>query len=274
MKIKRIPTDRRKDRPLPPVLPGPAIETAYRNTLDKLIKAMFKSVSYWVEAAYKHNEPLVVELAEDELPANELQRQMKILKSRWEKRFNGVAEDLAKYFAKAAYRRSEAQLKSILRKGGLSVQFDITRAQTDLMAATVHENVALIKSIPQHALLQVEGAVMRSVQAGRDLAPLAKFINHQYGVTKRRAALIARDQNNKATGAMTRERQLELGLEEAIWQHSAAGKEPRPTHVKMNGKKFKIAKGMWDAAEGRYVHPGELINCRCTARPIVPGFGA
>ncbi len=54
--------------------------------------------------------------------------------------------------------------------------------------------------------------------------------------------------------------------------HSHAGKEPRPTHVKMDGKKYDVTKGMFDTAEKRFIFPGELINCRCISRSVIPGF--
>ena len=68
---------------------------------------------------------------------------------------------------------------------------------------------------------------------------------------------------------MTNARQADLGIREAIWMHSHAGKKPRPEHVKMDGKTYNITKGMWDR-----IFPGELINCRCTGRPIIPGLSA
>ncbi|MDB5605134.1 MAG: phage head morphosis protein [Bradyrhizobium sp.] len=109
-----------------------------------------------------------------------------------------------------------------------------------IMAATVGQQVSLIKSIPSQYFTDVEGLVMRSVQTGRDLGQLTKDLQEQFGVTCRRAAFIARDQNNKATASMTRARQDELGITQAIWVHSGAGKHPRPTHVAMNGTKYDV----------------------------------
>jgi SPP1 gp7 family putative phage head morphogenesis protein len=110
------------------------------------------------------------------------------------------------------------------------------------------------------------------VQTGRDLGTLSKELQEHYGVTRRRAAYIARDQNNKATAAMTRARQTELGLDEAMWRHSGGGKHPRPTHLAMNGQRYKISEGMWDSAVNRFILPGEEPNCRCVSRAIIPGF--
>ncbi len=91
-----------------------------------------------------------------------------------------------------------------------------------------------------------------------------------YGVTKRRAAFIARDQNNKATAVFERTRHVEIGVTEAIWLHSAGGKVPRPEHVAFSGKKYDIRKGAY--LEGKWTWPGVEINCRCVSKPVIPGF--
>ena len=69
-----------------------------------------------------------------------------------------------------------------------------------------------------------------------------------------------------------RARQDELGISQAIWVRSGAGKHPRPTHDAMNGTKYDVNKGMWDPAVERWIFPGEEINCRCISRSIIPGF--
>lgn len=76
---------------------------------------------------------------------------------------------------------------------------------------------------------------MQSVGRGRDLKTLTDELEKRYGITRRRAALIARDQNNKATSVMQSARQRSVGITEGIWRHSRAGKTWRPSHVKANG---------------------------------------
>ena len=162
----------------------------------------------------------------------------------------------------------------ILRDGGFTVRFRMTKVMTEVMKATIGEQVGLIKSIPSAYFTQIEGMVMRAVSVGGDLGPLAKQLRKQYGVTKRRAALISRDQSNKATATLTRVRQLEVGITHAIWLHSGGGKEPRPTHVKAGRDRvvYDIAKGWWDPAISKYIWPGTEINCRCVTIPLVKGF--
>lgn len=258
---------------LKPVKPSIGIEVAYRRALLKMIDEMHKSVNYWIEATYKNNEPkIAVAFGSDASPANALRIAMSKLTRQWQSRFDEAAQRMADHFATAAEERSSAALKKILKDSGWSVKFKMTPAQRDIFASTVNQNVALIKSIPQQYLGDVEGLVQRSVQSGRDLQQLTEDLQKRYKVTRNRAELIARDQNNKATSAFERARQQELGITEAIWVHSHAGKVPRPTHVKMDGKKYDVAKGMWDPAVREYIFPGQLINCRCFSRSIIPGL--
>lgn len=255
---------------LRPLHPNAGTAAMYQKRLDKLIDDMNASVTYWIETRYRNNEPVL--LAMDDLPVNELKRTIEELAKRWLKNFEEAAPKLADWFATDVLERTDASLRAILRQGGFSVRFKMTRAMRENFNATRAQNVALIKSIPEQYLKNVEGAVMRSVQAGRDMGPLAKELQKNYGVTKKRAALIARTQNNLASGSMNKVRQIELGVTKAKWRHSGGGKEPRPTHVANNGKLYDVKKGWWDPAEKKWIFPGMLINCRCVSISVIPGF--
>lgn len=246
----------------------------YRAKLDKLVDEMHRSLLYWVGAAYKAKPP---EMAQDDSfvgmsPAMVMREAMRKLSRRWERNFDRASKELADWFAKAAIDRSDRQLREILRRGGFSVRFVLTREANDVLQATIGQNVALIKSIGAEHLAAVEGAVMRSVQAGRDLGTLAQELEARYGSTKRRAALIANHQNNLATASITKTRRLSLGIKQAVWVHSHAGAKPRPSHVKAGSEKivFDVETGWFDPEEGRYIQPGELVHCRCVSRPILP----
>ena len=264
-------TARNGEHVLHPVRPNARIEAAYRARLDALIDEMHRSLIYWIGAAYRANPP---ELAQDASPAADLRAVLALLSRRWRKRFAETSEELARYFAQNVAERSSADLDSILRRGGISVRFRMTRAMQDVLTATVNENVSLIKSIAQQHLTAVEGHVMRSVQAGRKLDELAHELQHQFGVTKRRAALIARSQNNLMTADFTRVRQQEAGITEAVWLHSGGGRDPRPSHVKagQERQKYDVRSGWFDPHEKKNIWPGQLINCRCVSRSVVRGF--
>lgn len=261
------PRRKRKETVLKPVRPNEGIEIAYRDKLYRLVDDMHASLMYWIRAAWRANTPV---MAQDATPVGELRNAIQALRRRWLRKFNQGAEELARYFATEVTGRSDKALRRILRDAGFSVEFRLTAAARDVLHAVTGENVALIKSIAETHLSEVEGLVMRSASAGRDLKTLTDELHERYGVTRRRAAFIARDQNNKATAAITRARQDELGITEAIWMHSHGGKKPRPSHVKADGKRYKIKEGMY--LDGVWTWPGHEINCRCVSRPVIPAL--
>lgn len=251
------------EKALRPIRPSAAITDEYNRKLMRLIREMQDSVVYWLKASYRQNEDRIV--AYDESPSEMLRRTMKELADRWLKKFDVAAERLAEWFSQSVEKRSTDQMKKILRDGGISVQFEMTPAMRDTLEATVNANVSLIKSIPQKYFTEVEGLVQRSVQTGRDMGYLSNELQKRYGITRRRADLIARTQNEMATAAFNKVRMLEAGITEAVWLHSHAGKAPRPTHVKAGREreKFDVAKGWFDPDPKvrRHIQPGELINC-------------
>lgn len=251
---------------LKPVHPNAGLGAAYRKKLDAAVEEMHRSLIYWISAAYRANPPV----AADESPASAMRGTMRRLGRRWRKRFDDLAPKLAEYFAQSASERVDRVLSGMLRDAGFTVRFKMTAAQNDAYQAVIGENVNLIKSIAAKHLSDVETMVMKSVQTGRDLGTLTKSLQESYGVTKRRAALIARTQNNMATATLTRVRQKEVGITTAKWLHSAGGKHPRHEHVAFSGKTYDVQKGAF--LEGKWTWPGQEINCRCVSVPVVRGF--
>lgn len=256
---------------LSPVRPNAGITAEYQRRLRNLVEDMARSYHRFIVAAYRANQP---RMAMDDSPAAELLRALRKLGRRWQQRLDDAAPKLARWFAQSANNRSKEALKTILREGGISVQFTVGPRERDVLEAAIAENVSLIKSIGSEYHTKIEGLVMRSVQTGRDLEPLARDLRQQFGVTRRRANLIALDQNNKATAVLTRVRQVNLGIDEAIWLHSHAGKKPRPTHRANDGNRYNVREGWFDPDPKvrRRIWPGELIHCRCVSKPVVRGF--
>ena len=259
------------EKVLRPVHPNAGIEAEYRKRLERLVAEMQNSVVYWLKASYRANPP---EMAEDDTPSAALRRSIRKLQKQWLAQFDEAAPKLADWFSQATAKRSSEALRKILKDGGFTVEFKMTPAMRDIIGATVNQNVTLIKSIPEQYFTQVEGLVMRSVQQGRDLGFLTKELQARYGITRRRAANIALSQNNMATAAFNRARQVEVGIDEAVWVHSGGGHAPRPTHVKAGREKtrYKVAQGWFDPALQRHIQPGEEPGCRCIGRSVVKSF--
>ncbi len=247
------------------------VEAKYRKALQQLISDMHGSVEYWLKAGYRKHPPRVAELvdqAQDASPAQAIQRIFQGLAKRWNDKFDEMADKVAKSFLESMLSTTDLAFRAALKDAGWTVDFKMTPAMRDAFNASLSENVGLIRSIPEQYLQKVEGVVMRSYSAGRDLETMTKDLKRLYPITSRRAELIARDQSNKANSVITQTRRLELGITKAVWMHSHAGKTPRPDHVAADGKEFDVAKGC--LISGEYIQPGEEINCRCTSRSVLP----
>lgn len=264
-----MPAPKPKEKTARAVHANKGVELSYKRALDALITEMSNSFEYWLSAAYKANPPRM-EVAMDALPSAELSKKIRELSRRWIKKFDDMSTAIATKFTQAGRKATDSSFQQSLKDAGWSVDFQITPVMRDAMNATIAENVALIKSIPRQYSMEVEGIVMRGFTQGRDLRAITDDLQSRYGITHRRAANIARDQSNKLTATVTQARRVELGLFEAEWAHSHAGKVPRPSHVKAGKDKarFDVRKGL--LLDGQWLLPGQAINCRCSSRTILP----
>ncbi len=256
-----------KPKAIRAIWPNVGSRNRYHRRLAKLVAEMAASVEYWLTAQRKDAPPI---LAQDALPSAEMQEEVRRLFEQWRKRFEEEAPKMAGSFVRSQFSATDNAMRQALRDAGWSIEFMMTPAMRDAFEAVLAENVGLIRSIPAQYLQEVEGIVMRNYTSGRNVRAMAEEIRGRYKVASNRAWLIARDQSNKANAVVQRARRTELGIKEFQWLHSHAGKKPRSTHVAMNGKRFPVNKGSWDSKEGAYVFPGELINCRCVSRSILP----
>lgn len=236
-----------------------------------MIEEMHASIQYWLTVAYRKNPPRMadlVDMAQDATPSDDVLKTLRGLRRRWLKSFEENGAKIAEHYVTRVYKASDSAFRQALKDAGMSVEFKMTPAMRDAFNATLSENVGLIRTIPQQYLDQVEGIVTRSYSAGRDLETMVRELKELYPISQRRAELIARDQSNKANATVQRARQLELGITEAVWMHSHGGRVPRPDHVAANGKRYNVAEGC--LISGEYILPGELINCRCVGRAVLP----
>lgn len=187
---------------------------------------------------------------------------LNMLENRWQTVFDNLASDLAPKFARQVERTITAQIRRTLEAGNIpTFPFVMTLEMQNILDLTIEENVNLIKSIPQKYFTQVKSIVYEGIARGGDLHYMTNELVKQTGITQRRAALIARDQNNKATTQMATARYKSVGIEEGVWSHSGGGSKPRPKHIAANGKRFKLSKGLPIGDKGQNVLPGQEINC-------------
>ncbi len=195
-------------------------------------------------------------------------------------RVAAAGPDVAKSFVDEVSKQNKASIERNIASA-LSVDFaaivDTADTAAELSMA-VTRNTALIRSIPEQHLFDVAQAVMDNY-AGRPLpgdVSLTQRLQQIGGISEDRAKFIARDQTAKLTGALNASRQQSNGIEEYKWRNSGdervvgnpSGLYPKGSrrhgdHWDREGKTYR-----WDTppADG---NPGEPIQCRCWAEPIL-----
>ena len=202
---------------------------------------------------------------------------MNKLTEKFETLFNLHSKTLADFMIERTEKSSEVNLKSSLKQlsGGLSINTSIVSPQiSNVVSASIAENVSLIKSIPQSYFKDITGAVMRSITSGQGMHDLLPQIEKYEGLTKRRAELLALDQTRKAYTSINTAKLEKLGVKKFEWLHSRGGREPRESHLDMDRKIFSFdnylaeqaAMGVPEKDRGL---PGYPVNCRCTMGPVI-----
>ncbi len=136
-----------------------------------------------------------------------------------------------------------------------------------LLKQWVSENVELIRTVPKASLDKMKELVYDNYMEGKTATDIIKEIQKQYGMDKRHAMLIARDQTAKLNAAITQRQQQEAGIERYTWSTSWDDRV-RKSHQKLDGRPFR-----WDdppeTEKGRKCHPGQDYQCRCCAIPVI-----
>ena len=131
-------------------------------------------------------------------------------------------------------------------------------------------NALFINDIPSKMSKQIADATRDALVKGTNLQDTTNAIYdimfERTDVGDSRARLIARDQVSKLNGDLTRDRQLDLGVEGYIWR-TVGDERVRDTHSDNDGKFFS-----WDNPPAETGHPGEDFQCRCWAEPVLPEF--
>jgi len=254
-----------------PIYPNAGVDAWYRTQLEAIVTDVAQDTLDCVRRAWRDGGGIAQDTRRLTTPVL-LQRALERSGRRWAVRMDKTAGKLALQFAQKARTATEVSMMRQLKDAGFTVKFKSTPRIRQAFDAIAAENVGLIKSIPAKYHADVQQAIWQNVSQGSDLAKIADDMVEKYGIAHRRAAFIAKDQNHKAKAAIERTRRLDVGITKAKWRHSHAGKDPRPTHVKMDGEEYDIADGMWDTAVQKNIWPGTEPHCRCTDAPVIPGF--
>lgn len=142
------------------------------------------------------------------------------------------------------------------------------------------QNLSLIRSLGADQIQEVADIIRPAQNMGLRWEDVADQIQDRLNVGESRARLIARDQTNKWNGAMQLQTQTDAGITSYRWttaNDQAVRGRPGGVYAKSKEDHWALQGTIqrWDSPPtipGTDVqsHPGQRIQCRCQAVPIVP----
>lgn len=264
------------------------VERYYRTQLRSLVRAIRKEVDREVMPILSETKE---EYTADSRPTMDswIDR-IKSALARIIDRFSSDAyESMYENVATTYVRRMDASVtgetvRSVERAVGVDIR-PMMSSMSDYIESSIAQNVALIKSIPDQYLKDVQTLVYQGTADGLTPSAIAKRLTEETDVSDRRAKMIARDQSAKITSQITQRRQEDAGIR--YYRVSTAGDERvtgRPGGRYPNAriscwgianKDIGFGKGVYTWKDGATwggqsgLHPGRHHpQCRCTATPV------
>lgn len=259
---------------LRPVRPPIAIQKEYHKKLKAFIREMDRSLFWWLRASYRQVDKDIIQTAQDGA-MGDLVKELRRLEREWVKKSNTFATETAKWFSGKIQGYTAITIQNEMKKRDLvKLGFDLkfkyhSAKERAMFKALVENNVNYITKIAKEHLANVTGVVLRGIESGHDLGRMTEEMEKSFGVYERRAAMIARDQTNKATQNLSRQRLMDYGVTKGKWQHSSAGNTYRESHVEMDGEIYDLDEGCYDPDYGDFIQPAELVNCHCFCVPVI-----
>lgn len=187
---------------------------------------------------------------------------------------------VAKFVTAIAVSTSNAQKKALLsahfNKGLVKERWSVPIVKKqyvspetfNVVQQAIKDNVNLITKISSNDVARISEVLEKGLISGSSESELRQELAQTEGFNRKRMEYVARDQSNKLNFAVQSSNAQSLGVKEAIWIHVAGKYTSRKSHIKMDGQKFDITKGLYDEEVKQFVLPSMLINCNCIMRLV------
>jgi SPP1 gp7 family putative phage head morphogenesis protein len=151
----------------------------------------------------------------------------------------------------------------------VAVPYKFTPKIKKIIAKQWGENLELyIKGWAENNVITLRETVLANSLYGHRAENLIGLIQDNYGVSKRKAKFLARQETSLLMSKLREERYKSVGVQKYKWSTSH-DERVRPMHKRLNGKVIN-----WDSPpitdeKGNRNHAGEDFNCSCVAIPIL-----
>jgi len=169
-----------------------------------------------------------------------------------------------------AAKESERILGIDLRRGDPTIQ-PLINAWRELNINLIESGTMAHAASPKRRpplLADISRIVEDAHRRGIRVEALAGQLAARFGVSDKRAELIARDQILKLNAKVNQGLQQRIGVREYTWSTSR-DERVREMHAELEGTRQSYTNPP-EIAPGRFGHPGDDYQCRCVAIPIMP----
>lgn len=175
------------------------------------------------------------------------------------KSFERVTSDLNAQFA-----------KTVKAKDEITISPEFTPAMKATLAEGYSKNLNhFAGEFTEDEIWKLRQSVTSNVMEGFRSDRLVKVIEAQFGVTRRKAKFLARQETSLMVAKYRQTRYEEVGLKRYKWSTSH-DERVRPDHKELNNRIFAyLDPPVTDRATQARNNPGEDFNCRCIAIPIL-----
>lgn len=267
----------RQRRRLQAAKPPRAASMAYQRLVTEFFEAWQRELEKLFLQGWEQN-PVHASGAVPRADAsNYVHRKLEELRLRLEERFDPGTQ-LSRDVRTVAARVNQKNEIEFRRVVGIRGRELLKSDQSFLLDAFRDRNVNLIKSLQGEQLDSITTLLGKAEAGGWRVEELRKSLQEQFGVTRKKADLLARDQVLKLNGQLTQTRHQNAGITHYIW--TTAGDErvrgnpnglwPKGLHYELDGTKQAWAAPPVISLDGRTGHPGDDYQCRCVAFPVLP----
>jgi SPP1 gp7 family putative phage head morphogenesis protein len=253
---------RRKVIALRPIEPPRGMEAEYRRILVRMLNEIARHVrAEMLPELERERALLTTDAAGDRIEGlfGGLRRLVE--------RLYGVATEMAGRIFQAEATRHTDQFAATVRQAIGIDMAAVLRSSPGLeerMSLAALRNAQVIKGLAEDTQKRIAETITRNLTQGGTAKDLSKQLQEAFGFEQKRANLIARNEISNINASLNEFRQAEAGVAEYIWRTSQ-DERVRDEHIALEGTTHR-----WDKpGPDNGMHPGEPINCRCTAQAVI-----
>lgn len=182
-----------------------------------------------------------------------------------------VGPETAKAFDRMAASADKQAAKG-LRKAGLIAVTPRAAGIDPLLARARDANIRLVEKAGRAYAQDVRDVIGDEANFGKRPEEIAALLEARGNVSASRAALIAKDQTLKLSGALVEARARAAGVHSYTWSTSL-DERVRPMHAALEGRTFTFDDPPITEKDGERNNPGGAVLCRCVAVPVLEDYG-